>query len=309
VATNMMTSSDPRARAIVIEGLGRKIKELARDDITRALSDKDPKVRLAAVGALDRIASGQDTSALVAAARSDADGRVRARALRALSRGQRALQVDLAARALDDDYVGTRLAAVEYLERHGGDLASGHLVKAAASEDPLVRIRAAVALYKAGRGDGREVIVAALENKAWPVRAAAVNSISRAVPKSSALRLAGSALADRRIEVRLAAARALLALGSERMAVAELEKALDDASASNRLDAAVDLARLGKKRARDVLAELAEHRDLKVRTMAMPLQRFASDHPTRGLVRALGDDSAALRMQAAELILDLIDRD
>ncbi|MBT8492024.1 MAG: HEAT repeat domain-containing protein [Deltaproteobacteria bacterium] len=305
VATNMMSSPDPRARAIVIDGLGRKIKALARDDITRGLSDKAPQVRLAAVGALAGLDSNDDTPALVAAVRSDRDGRVRARALRALNRGKRGLQVDLAARALDDDYVGARLAAVEYLEDHGDDLSSGHLVKAAASADPLVRIRAAVALFKRGRGDGREVILTALEDKAWTTRAAAVNSVARAMPKKQALRLVGAALADRRTEVRLAAARALLALGGERMAIAELDKALDDAVARNRLDAAVDLSRLGKARGREVLAALAEHRDPKVRSMAVPLQRFLPK-PSRGLIRALGDDSARLRLVAAELILEML---
>jgi len=305
IAGDLLRSSDARARAIVIEGLGRKVKSLARDDITRALTDKDAAVRRAAVSALDRLTSDEDTDALVATVRADADGQVRARALRALARGKRRSQVELASHALDDDYVGVKLAAIEYLEEHGGDLGSGDLVKAAESDDLLVAIRASVALFKMGRGDGESVLRRALDAKPWPARASAVNALERAVPRPLALRLAGAALTDNRIEVRLAAARALLAMGSERLARQELTRALSNPSARARLDAAIDLVRLGDEPARTVLEALAESRDLDIRTAALPMQRFLP-HPSRGLVRGLADDSAALRLSAAELILEMV---
>jgi len=306
VASKMLSSPDARARAIVIAGLGRKIKSAARTDILRALGDKDPRVRRAAVGALAAIDSDEDTDALTATARSDSDGATRARAMRTLADRDRRDSLNVASSLLDDDFVGAQLAAIEYLESRGGDLGAGHLVRAAASPNSLVAIRATIALAKLGRGIDASLFDRMLADKAWTVRASALNALARALPAKTARKLAGGALTDARIDVRLAAARALISLGARKLATAELRAALSNPSGRARLDAAADLARLGDKDGIAMLESLATHRDIDLRAAAIPLQRFAP-FPSAGLVRALADDSARLRLMAAELVLERLD--
>jgi hypothetical protein len=104
IATELLSSDDPRARAIAVEGIGRKIKATAREDLLPMLGDSDPVVRRAAAFAVGAMETDEDTAALARVAREDADGAVRAAALRGLGRGKRTNVLPTARAALIDEY-------------------------------------------------------------------------------------------------------------------------------------------------------------------------------------------------------------
>lgn len=102
--------------------------------------------------------------------------------------------------------------------------------------------------------------------------------------------------------MRLAAARLLLHLGQVERARQEMSAALAAPDAMLRLDAAVDLARRDDPRAVAVMDRLARSRSPEVRAAAIA----AHAHPPRvtpGLVAALADPVAELRVAAAEKLL------
>jgi HEAT repeat protein len=146
------------------------------------------------------------------------------------------------------------------------------------------------------------VLERALAEGPWTTRVAAIGA-AYAAPRERALALAGRAIVDRRAEVRLAAARLLLHLGQVERARQEMGAALVGPDAMLRLDAAVDLARRSDPRAVAVMDRLARSRSPEVRAAAIA----AHAHPPRitpGLVAALADPVAELRIAAAELLLE-----
>ncbi|HEU5060352.1 MAG TPA: hypothetical protein VFU21_27665, partial [Kofleriaceae bacterium] len=84
-----------------------------------------------------------------------------------------------------------------------------------------------------------------------------------------------------------------------------LQAALGSKDPAIRIDAAVDLLRLGDERAVRALDELARAPALEVRRAAIGAHASARKL-TPGLVAALADTDPALRVQASELILELL---
>ena len=105
--------------------------------------------------------------------------------------------------------------------------------------------------------------------------------------------------------MRLAAARLLIRLGVTTQARKHLEAALASKDPAVRIDAAVDLLRLGDERAGRALDELARDPAVEVRRAAVGAHASAR-RLTPGLVAALADADPALRVQASELILELL---
>jgi HEAT repeat protein len=306
VLTDLLRSSDARARELAVTGIGRKVGEHARDDLVPMLDDPDPSVRRAAVRAVAGFGAGRDTERLVAIARDDADGTVRAAALLALARGDRGGTSEVAMAALDDDYTGARLAAVSLLARARGGGARPVLAELASSDDLLLALRAATEL--AALGEPRvDTLERALAAEAWTVRASAVNATARVAPRRTALTLLGGAIVDPRIDVRLAAARALLALEQTERAVRELLAALGAPTDDPRLQAAIDLTRIDHPAGVEALADLAASPSTGVRAGAIRAHHYA-DRPTTALVAALADDTIANRVTAADVLLELIER-
>ncbi len=305
VLVDLLRSDDPEARALAVDGIGRKAREHARGDLVPMLGDPDARVRREAVGAVARFAEGEDLERLAAMARSDKDGSVRARALRGIAARHAGGHVGLAVQAASDPFLGVRFAAVDLLARDSSGEARAALDRLAAGGDLPIALAAAAARLRAGADAAAAgVFDRALGETDWTARAAALNSAA-AAPRSFALRLGGRGLVDRNDEVRLAAARLLLRLGVTSQARKHLEAALASKDPAIRIDAAVDLLRLGDERASRTLDELARDPALEVRRAAVGAHASAR-RLTPGLVAALADADPALRVQASELILDLL---
>ena len=306
VMVDLLRSEDVEARAIAVDGIGRKAGYHARADLVPMLGDPAPRVRRAAIGAVAGFAEDEELERLAAMARDDADGTVRAAALRAIARRSPEGRVELARAALADAHPGARRAAVELLVRDGSDEARAVLAQVAAGDDVSLALAAAGARLRGGFGGEADLAVfdRALADPRWNARAAALNA-SGAAPRELALRLAGRAIIDPRAEVRLAAARVLLRLDTaEERARQELAAALAAADLHVRIDAATDLVRMGDPRGAEVLAELAGHEAAAVRGGAVRAHASAR-RITPGLVRALADPDPLLRLVAAELLVEL----
>jgi len=306
VATDALASHSPRARAIAVEGIARKIGKHARADLIPLLKDSEARVRRATIAAVAAFATRDDIETIKVLARGDADGSVRAAALTALTNGDYPGMLEVARASLRDSYLGARLAALRLLDRRGGKAAMDDLIVLATSDDLLVALRAAVALAKRG-DEARALPIAqrALASDQWPVRAAALNAIAKLAGKAAALPMVRKATADPAIRVRLAAARALIRLGHDDDARPVLVAALGSADEDDRIQAAIDLVRLEDARGLQALTELARATAPATRIQAVRALLQAVQ-PTDALVAALADESAEVRLVAADVALTLL---
>jgi HEAT repeat protein len=152
VAAQLLRSDVPRARAIVVEGMGRKLVEapvraLALRDLRPLLGDPAAEVRAAAALAVARMGDAAAREQMLALAQGDPAAEVRAAALRAMvarPRGTRptaAFILDTARRALQDQDAEVRAAAVAAVAAlAGGD---GEQVAVAAADDVAGAVRVA----------------------------------------------------------------------------------------------------------------------------------------------------------------------
>jgi HEAT repeat protein len=298
-AVGLLRSEDARARALVVRGIGRKVGARARKDIRPLLKDRDPRVRLAVATALSSFHSGEDDSDLIALAK-DEDGRTRAAALRGLTHESHEAPLDLFLEHLGDEYLAARLAAVAAVAKRAGVEAASHLRPLASGSDMALALAALRHLREPELAEA--TLARALESAQWTERVAALNAALEVLGKQNALRVAGRALLDGRIEVRLAAARLLWRLGVEKRAREELHKALQASSADVRLQAAADLALRGDgeglKLLNDMAASGTDERRLAATRAHIPAQRLTS-----GLISALTADNIKLRLAAADVLL------
>jgi|GEM_PF-1492153 len=313
---------DARARAIAIEGIGRKLGSRARADIEAALDDSDPAVRLAAVAAFAGIAeNAPDHARLATIASSDADGAVRARALGGLGTMEDApasTVLGAAKAALRDSYLGARLAAVALIGRRGGPDDTSLLVELGDGKDGFVAARAAVALAQRGEVDrGFRIARRLVDSTEWSVRAAALNALSELRNREAAAQTARPLLGDGDLRVALAAARAMLAADHRADAVGVFRAAAAVEDESVRLQAAVDLVRVGERRGIEVLEALGQSNDPSIRKGAVRAHARVRDADYRdlpdpalapGLVNGLADTSAEVRVAAAATLLDVLRR-
>ncbi len=305
VATQSLSSDDPRARAIAVEGIARKVGVHARLDLIPLFRDPDAKVRRALVRAVWKFATADDIDQVKTIASADENGSVRAAALRALAQKDFAGAVDLGRAALRDDFLGARLAGLHLIDKRGGDAANDDLTVVAAGDDLFLALRAAVALNRRGH-EGRTVAIAkrAVKADSWSVRSAAMNAIAEVASKQQALPMIHAALKDEHVNVRLAAARALLRFKEKKAARAALIAALQSNSDAAKVQAAIDLVRMEDSHGRTTLDELAQAASPDTRKQAVRALLQVGD-ATDGLVRALADESPEVRIIAADVALTL----
>lgn len=298
VATDMLKSPDPLARAIAVEGIGRKVGKHAADDLRFAAVDTDARVRAAAAMAIAALADPRDTDRLTELA-TDKSLDVRVVALRALARGKRGDLGALAQQALGDAALGVRLAAVDLLVASRGRPAARDLL---AHEDAMVAAYAARALKDPQAG--MAAVDRALAHEDWTIRAGAVNLMEVALGKEAARTRADKAAGDPTVAVQIAAARLLAYLGDKPRAVTIYAAALAKAEPHDKVGAAAELARLGDPRGTAALEELGASDDPNVRRSIITAHR-AARVITPGLWGALADDDAGNRIEAAAALYEL----
>ncbi|MGZ3429072.1 MAG: HEAT repeat domain-containing protein [Polyangia bacterium] len=319
--------SDPSApvRATAAVAMVRQTPPAA--DVLRAILDgSDAEAKVIAINAIGALGDGKARLAQLAA---DGDVRVRARVATAIAQwkpdGARALLGKLLhdddagvrgqalaglalygdheslgdiAQALDDPSLGVRLSALGALVRLGRETAGRQLLALGAGSDRYLALRAAVQLSRNGRAQAALAAVrAAADDRDVAVRAAAMNAAGEL--GSDGYTLAATHLRDADVDVRLAAARAVIATGRHDAALPALVSAL---ATPRRLDAADELARLGDARGVVELQASARSKDAAERRVALTmLAPLPAGHDA--LVAALGDTDAEIRLDAAGALL------
>lgn len=204
VAGDMLRSEDPEARRIAVEGIGKKVGELAAADLQRAATDLDPRVRGAAIRWLGQLKIEEAAPVLLRRMR-DPDPGVRAAAATALARIGTGDLAALGTQALNDRALAVRLAGIELLAAAGQ---TQQLTTVAERDpDPLVAAEAAIAARRP------ELAIGALDRAATDprpaIRAGAANLALRAAGKERALPLVQRLAQDPEPSVKLAAALAI----------------------------------------------------------------------------------------------------
>jgi HEAT repeat protein len=320
-AAQLLRSDDPAARALVIAGIARKLGAVTRGSVRAALSDLDPSVRRAAVRALPRMAAPEDWQRLAGMAGADPDARVRTAALQALSRlpardAVPEAAVTAARQALastgQDAHLGAQLAAIALLARQGDTAALQGL---AATAEPVLACDAAEALRGRTPTLLAEAIQRGLADPLPDVRQAVLEA-ARKLPGAEAARLARAHAQDQSWGVRLVAARVLLYLGEtgdaslRQQAAPIFAAALAEAPERLRVQAAIDLARMGDVRGSAALIVLGTSADPNVRqgvVGAFELVRARQPDVAQALLvvlaRGLADESPLVRILAAETLV------
>ncbi len=302
LATELLASSSPRVRAMVITGIAKKIGRKALGDLVPALTDTDPIVRRAVVSAIASWKSKKDSARLMAMAKDDADGQVRSRALRGLLAKGGDGVVPLAQTSLDDAYPGAQLAALALLEKFSEADAIARAKELLGSSHIGLAMRSAIILYKHDGRSQNDVVAQAFASPDWASRSAAMNTAAEVMNKADAMALAKRGLADVHEDVRIAAARLLIRLGETSAGNRALSAALDSNQLGPRLAAATELARQGDDAAIALLGRLARSGSAEQRQAALGAHK-AAQVLSDGLVAALGDDNIDVRLAAADALL------
>ena len=283
IVTGALEAADPDLRERAVLALARKLGDRAADTIAPLAKDVDPGVRAAVLGALP----ARDAAGPARAGLADADGGVRAAAVRALGDAEAALKL------LEDPYLGARLAALDVVAEHGAEEA---LTSPVVTQDPYLALRAGVILAKRGEtAPGAQAIDRAGRDAAWTLRAAALNALADVNPKR-AIEFAAVFDKDPVPAVRLAAARALGRLGDGARATAMLRTLLDGPAG---LDAALELGRAGASGAAELLHARWDDGDA---TARLTIVREAPALPGTDawLLDGARDASPLVRVAAAE---------
>lgn len=297
VADDLLSSENPEARRIVVDGIGRKIGKLAVADLEKAADDSDPRVRRAAIRWLGMI-KDQNAVPLLTRRLRDPDDGVRAAAASALARIGAGDLAALGKQALADRSLAVRLAGVDLLAAAKAD---AELVALTDDKDAMVALQAAIAI-KAKRPELAEKALARASTAAeWTTRAGAANLAVTAVGRQRARPYAQTLAGDAELGVRLAAARVLAQLDDREGAKRVFASALDNAEYG--VQAAADLAALGDPAGTKALSSYV--RD----TKRTPMERAAAaaahrsaHRVTGGLVAALADGNGLVRVEAAAVL-------
>jgi HEAT repeat protein len=300
-AGEMLRSEDAEARRIAVDGIGKKVGKLALADLEKAGNDGDARVRRAAVRWLGEL---KDTAAveLLTQRLHDPDDGVRAAAASALARVGLGNLAELGQLAVGDRALAVRIAGIALLvAAHRPDLL------APLANDPDAIVAAEAAIARGGGAPAIQAIQRAARAPAWTVRAGAANLAVRGLGTPAAVGLARTLATDPELGVRLAAARVLAHAGDRAAAAAIFAAALGDAD--HGLEAAIDLAAQDDPRGTQALGErVRDPAHGPAARAAAAAGHRAARRITPGLVAALADDSAAVRVEAAGAIAILAKR-
>ena len=260
------------------------LRQLAVSFLSAHVRDPKEHIRIAAYSALAEL-SLPDQQPILEDGLLDTSPLVRARAIEGLGRAGLAAKSNPLRRALQDDMLPVRIAAMNVLsEGHVTDIMP-RLVEVARTEDGPEAVFAYAALYTLGKQDMLVDITSAATLPDPETRMAALGVLGR-LKRFSSLAVLSQGVYDPDAPVRAFAAGALGEFGQPG-AIAPLTHALDDENARVRAVAAVSLGRIGASDTRPLLHALTHDSSMQVRASAV-----------EGLLR-LSDSTAVL--VAAEL--------
>jgi HEAT repeat protein/ATP/ADP translocase len=225
-----LDASQPGARRLAVDLLGRLGGDGATEPLVRALGDPDPEVRVAAVRALGATGDRADSpiSRSIAGALVDSDPAVRAAAVRATSRiDGSALDAERDRLAADPDPNVRAEVAVAFVGRGNGEAARPIVERLLAGATAGERV-AGLGAVRAGNIVASDVVVGFVGDSSRDVRAAAIGVLEEMAGDDPGPRDAlVAALDDEARPVRRAAAAALRRRGG---AVNELFDVLESGS-------------------------------------------------------------------------------
>ena len=175
ILDEQLRSTSARARALALEWVARIAGEKALKAVGAAAADRAAGVREAAARALTRTGAGGLEPLLKLL--KDKERTVRAAAAEALGRQDQQRARKALAAALDDSYVGVRLAAARSLGTLKDSASKPALFKLASGDDLITALAAAKALFKLGEVQPvLDAIARSLEVGKVPARVAACNA-------------------------------------------------------------------------------------------------------------------------------------
>jgi len=289
-------SSDVRARAARVWN-----SELDKETLADLLMDTEPRVRIAAVSGLCRLAADDGTEQLIREALGrDPAPRVRARAVRC-PEGLGSEKLLTLKEALGDENLGVRLGAIEGLAATG-DPAALEIVKALA-RGPLdtEAVVAAAELCRAGVPVGRERLDAALSDERPSLRKAALLRLERTGIEERDTLLAGL-LDDESPAVVLLAATLLANREEIDPKVFDALKKLVEDDGSRAVEARDQLAVLADAESVEVVRQLlAEAEEDDALAVLRRVRRATDLAPT--FVTMMGDARLEVRLAAARAVI------
>jgi len=255
------------------------LRQLAISFLSASVRNPQEYIRIAAYTALAELGL-PETRSILEDGLLDASPLVRARAAEGIDRAGLAGKSGALRRALQDDMLAVRIAAMTALSGATVSDIMPRLIEVARREDGPEAVFAYAALYKLGKKDMLVDITGAATLPNPETRMAALGVLGQ-LKESSTLAVLSQGVYDPEASVRAFAAGALGEFGRPE-AVAPLTHALGDEHARVRGIAAASLGRIGIRDTRPLLQALTRDASMHVRASAV-----------EGLLR-LGDSSAFL---------------
>ena len=255
------------------------LRQLGIGFLNAYVRDVQEHLRIATYSALAELHL-PDQQAIMEDGLLDSSPIVRARAVEALGHSGLAAKSQPLRRALHDDMVSVRIAAMNVLSEAQVTDILPRLMEVARTEDGPEGVFAYAALYRLGKQDMLADLTGAATLPDPETRMAALGALGR-LKRPSSLNVLSQGVYDPEPAVRAFAAGALGEFGQPG-GVAPLTHALGDEHARVRAVAAASLGRVGTKDSRPLLQALTHDASLQVRASAV-----------EGLLR-LGDHNAVL---------------
>ncbi|HEY4177321.1 MAG TPA: HEAT repeat domain-containing protein [Kofleriaceae bacterium] len=298
----MLESENAEARAIAVEGIGKKVGKIAFDDLEKAANDRDVRVRRIAIRWLGQLKDANAVEILARRAK-DPDDSVRAASITALGRIGLGNLPGYAKQAVGDHSLAVRLAGVDlYVDLSRTLKMDTELGALAEDENANVAVEAAIAIKRTDLA--QKALDKLVVDDRSEIRAGAANVAIRAVGKEAAKPVLGKLGQDADARVRLSAARAMMHVDMTSAAVDIFGAAL--ATPDTAIGAAEGLVEANDARGAKALdAVLATANTTALDRISAVQALRGTRHITPGLVAALADGNGIVRMEAAAALVTI----
>ncbi|HEY4059359.1 MAG TPA: HEAT repeat domain-containing protein [Kofleriaceae bacterium] len=296
----MLESENAEARAIAVEGVGKKVGKIAFDDLEKAANDSDARVRRTAIRWLGQLGDANAVELLVRRSK-DPDDSVRAASITALGRIGLGNVPSYAKQAVGDHSLAVRLAGVDLYADLSRKLKMDKELGALAEDDNAnVAVEAAIAIKRTDLAQ-KALDKLAVDDRS-EIRAGAANIAIRAVGKEAAKPVLGKLAQDDDMRVRLASARAMMHAEMSNASIDIFGAAL--VTPETAIAGAEGLVEANDPRGAKALDDvLASTTNPSIDRVAAVQALRSARKITPGLVAALADANGIVRMEAASALV------
>ena len=302
VAKKLTRSSDPNARRIVAEGLGRKIGIIASADLIRLADDKAPKVQKAALNALAKTKSNEFRALYLRKLNSNDSGVVQS-AIKGLSSSPLPQDIEKIKLAYTHPHLGVRLEALRLLNKvwNKSRNALEYLAKTN-RKDKRIALEASKILYHKTGIKNPSLAIELLSSHEIPLRNLALRHASFHLPRQKWQSLLLNELKSNDPAQRWLAANLLTKSKDDSHINTVAQDILQNGPNALKIEIAGVLAQRGNNEALNFLSNELTKNDPKDFVQLLSASRQAGK-PTIGLVELLRATSTKTRLDAAEVLL------